>query len=162
MKKALILIDIQNDYFKGGNYPLWNSEKVLENSLDLIDKLAREKCEIIYVRHIGDKKSLFFRPNTWGIKIHKKLLEVDYSYEVIEKKYADSFYETNLDRVLQNKGVEEIFLCGMMSHNCVTFTALSKSAEKYKVKVIKNCSTSKDKVINSIAFRALETRVEVI
>lgn len=162
MKKALILIDIQNDYFDCGAYPLYNSNEVLKNSLELVKKEFQKGTLIIFVKHIGEKKSLFFRPNSKGVKIHQKLMDLDIDYKIVEKKYADSFYNTNLDEILIKNDIKEIYLGGMMSHNCVTFTALSKTAEKYKIKVIKKLLTSIDNVINTIAIRALETRVEVI
>lgn len=162
MKKALILIDIQNDYFDCGAYPLYDSNTVLKNSLELVKKEFQKGTLIIFVKHTGEKNSLFFRPNSEGVKIHQKLIDLNIDYKIVEKKYADSFYKTNLDEILIKNEIKEIYLGGMMSHNCVTFTALSKTAEKYKIKVIKKLLTSTDNVINSIAIRALETRVEVI
>ncbi len=162
MKKALILIDIQNDYFDCGAYPLYDSNTVLKNSLELVKEEFQKGTLIIFVKHIGEKNSLFFRPQSEGVKVHKKLMDLDIDYKIVEKKYADSFYNTNLDEILIKNNIKEIYLGGMMCHNCVTFTALSKTAEKYKIKVIKKLLTSIDNVINTIAIRALETRVEVI
>ncbi|MGL4868301.1 MAG: hypothetical protein ACRC4S_06610 [Cetobacterium sp.] len=42
MKKALLIIDLQNDYFPEGKFPLWNTETTLNNILETI-KICKEK-----------------------------------------------------------------------------------------------------------------------
>ena len=64
--------------------------------------------------------------------------------------------------MLEQDNVEEVLVCGMMTQNCVTHTAISKSAEKFKVCVIGDCCTSIDQMIHNIALNALSTRVAVI
>jgi len=49
------------------------------------------------------------------------------------KHFADSFEKTKLEETLAKLGVTELLLCGMMTQNCVTHTAISKAAEKYNV-----------------------------
>jgi nicotinamidase-related amidase len=58
--------------------------------------------------------------------------------------------------------VEELLICGMMTQNCVTHTAISQSAEKYKVSILTDCCTTVDRMIHSIALHALSTRVELV
>lgn len=84
------------------------------------------------------------------------------NFKIVIKKYADSFYETELEEVLDRVGVDEIMICGMMTHNCVTHTAISTKAFKYRVKVIRECCTTVTEIINEIALNALSIRVELV
>jgi len=53
-------------------------------------------------------------------------------------------------------------VCGMMTQNCVTHTAISKAAEKYKVAVLEDCCASVSEMLHLIALRALSTRVALL
>ena len=59
-------------------------------------------------------------------------------------------------------GVEEIIITGMMTHNCVIFTSLSKSAEKYQVKIIPECTTTIDPMVHNFALAGLSIRVPFV
>ena len=77
------------------------------------------------------------------------------------KAYADSFYQTNLDQILSDLGATKLFVCGMMTQNCVTHTAISKAAEKYEVVILPDCCTTVDAMIHNIALRAVSTRLKL-
>ena len=164
MKKALIIIDLQNDYFEGGKFPLWNTSVVLENIKIAIKKANEANVPIVFVQHIVPKASgglaPFFNEGTEGAKIHKDLLELVPNPKVVTKTFADGFYETKLEEVLSELGIEKMIVCGMMTQNCVTHTAISKSAEKYKVSILPECTTTVDEMIHNIALHAVSTRVE--
>ena len=81
---------------------------------------------------------------------------------MVVKAFADSFHQTNLEETLAGLGVNELLLCGMMTQNCVTHTAISKSAEKYAVTVLTDCCTTVDQMIHLIALNALSTRVTLM
>ena len=81
---------------------------------------------------------------------------------VVVKEFADSFYRTGLEEVLSGLGVTELLVCGMMTQNCVTHTAISKAAEKYTVTVLPDCCTTVDAMIHNIALHALSTRVALL
>jgi nicotinamidase-related amidase len=78
---------------------------------------------------------------------------------VVIKRFADSFHQTTLDETLQGAGAEELLVCGMMTQNCVTHTAISKAAEKYKVAVLPDCCTTVSEILHLIALHTLSTRV---
>ncbi len=162
MKKALLIIDIQNDYFPGGSYPLWNSEATL-SQIESAIKLAHDSgVAVVHIQHVADESrgiAPFFNKNTEGVKIHDRILAAAPGAPIVIKNYADSFYETNLEETLTSLGPEELLVCGMMTQNCVTHTAISKSAETYKVSVLQDCCTSVDEMIHLIALNAVSTRV---
>ena len=162
MTKALLLIDVQNDYFPDGAYPLWNTNQILDNILSVINLAQEQQIPIIHIQHVADEAAgiaPFFNKNTDGVKIHPKVLEAAPEAKVITKSYADSFEKTDLQKNLLNLGISHLFLAGMMTQNCVTHTALSKSANEYKVSVITDCCTTVDEMLHNIALHALSTRV---
>ncbi|WP_099191974.1 cysteine hydrolase family protein [Tepidibacter mesophilus] len=165
MKKALLVIDLQNDYFPDGKFPLWNTEKTLDNIEKAIFKAESNNVPVIIIQHIADISqgiAPFFNEGTEGVDVHPRILKATPNGNVVIKSYADSFYKTNLDEVLSEFGVEELLVCGMMTQNCVTHTAISKSAEKYSVKILPDCCTTVNEHIHLIALRAVSTRIEFV
>lgn len=163
MKKALLVIDLQNDYFEGGKFPLWNTEKTLANVVTAINKANSKGVPVIHIQHIADPKAgiaPFFNEGTEGAKIKSEVLNAAPHGKIVIKYYADSFYQTNLEEVLTELGVEELLVCGMMTQNCVTHTAISKDAEKYKVTIIPECCTTVNEAIHMIALHAVSTRIQ--
>lgn len=162
MKKALIVIDIQNDYFENGKLPLWNTENTLNNVEKAIEKANANNIPVVLVQHAADGNSALFSEGTKGAKIHPRILKAAPNAKKVIKRFADSFHKTNLGEVLSQLGVEEILVCGMMTQNCVIFTAISKEAEKYSVKILPDCCTTVNEQIHLIALRGVSTRVELL
>jgi len=162
-KPALIVIDIQNDYFPDGRFPLANTEVTLKNIEASINKAKEKSMPVILVQHISsNEKAPFFVKGTDGAKIHQKILDLVPDAPIVTKEYADSFFETNLEEILKKQDVTDLLVCGMMTQNCVTHTAVSKSAENYKVSVLGDCCSTVSDMINAIALRAFVTRLPVI
>ena len=164
MKKGLLIIDIQNDYFPEGGYPLWNTEATLMGIVKAIEKAKKDDVAIILIQHIADSKlgiAPFFNEATDGAAIHKTIIEAAPDAPVVVKKYADSFHQTQLEQTLTELCVTELYICGMMTQNCVTHTAISKQAEKYHVSILQDCCTSVDEMIHLIALNAVSTRIDV-
>jgi nicotinamidase-related amidase len=165
MKKALLLIDLQNDYFPGGKFPLWNTAAVLTNVEQAIKAARTKGIPVIHIQHIANPKmgiAPFFNQGTAGAQIHPRLLAAAPDAPIVVKEYADSFVGTKLEETLSGLGVDELLVCGMMTQNCVTHTAISKSAEKYKVSILPDCCTTVDEMIHNIALHALSTRVPLV
>lgn len=157
MKKALLVIDVQNDYFPEGKFPLWNTEEVLNKVEKAIEKAKSKDIPVILVQHVIENGP-FFNRGTEGVKIHPRILKAAAGSNIVTKTFADSFHETNLEEILSDLGVKELLVCGMMTQNCVTHTAISKAAEKYSVNVLTDCCTTVNEPIHLFAIDALTTR----
>ncbi len=165
MKKALLLIDLQNDYFAGGLFPLWNTEKTLENIIAAIKQAKSAGVEIIHIQHIANPDAgiaPFFNKGTSGADVHPAILSAAPNCPVVVKEYADGFHKTELEAVLSSRGIGELLVCGMMTQNCVTHTAISKAAEKYKVSILTDCCTTVNQLIHLIALHAVSTRLPLV
>ena len=164
-KQALIVIDLQNDYFPEGKFPLWNTESTLVNVETAIAKAQAKKIPVIHVQHVADASkgiAPFFNEGTTGVEIHPRILAAAPNGIVVTKAFADSFYRTTLEATLSKLGIDELLICGMMTQNCVTHTAISKAAEKYTVKILSDCCTTVSQMIHLIALNAVSTRVTLV
>lgn len=164
-KPALIVIDLQNDYFADGKFPLWNSEATLNNIESAIGKAKAKGIPIVLVQHIanaGKGIAPFFNEGTSGAAVHPRILAAAADAPVVIKEFADGFHDTTLEATLAQLGIDELMICGMMTQNCITHTAISRSADKYKVSVLPDCCTTVSEILHKIALNALSTRLALV
>jgi nicotinamidase-related amidase len=162
--KALLVIDLQNDYFPGGKFPLWNTEATLRNIERAIEEARSRNIPVVIVQHVaGGSRGIapFFNAGTAGADVHPRILAAAARAPVVVKQFADSFVNTTLEDTLAGLEATELLVCGMMTQNCVTHTAISKSAEKYRVSILADCCTTVSEMLHNIALHALSTRVTV-
>ena len=164
-QRALIVIDLQNDYFPDGRFPLWNTEAVLAQVESAIARARAQGVPVILVQHIADAPNgaaPFFNAGTSGVELHPRILAAAPDAVVVTKAQADGFLNTTLEEKLAELGVEELLVCGMMTQNCVTHTAISRSAEKYKVSILTDCCTTVNEILHLIALNAVSTRLALV
>jgi nicotinamidase-related amidase len=165
MSTTLLIIDIQNDYFPEGKFPLWNTGVTLRNIEHAIAKANAKMVPVIIMQHIADGSkgtAPFFNAGTAGAEVHPRILQAAPQAPIIVKKFADGFLHTTLEEALTKLGTTDLLICGMMTQNCVTHTAISKSAEKYSVAILADCCTTVDEMIHKIALNAVSTRVHLV
>jgi len=163
-KKTLIVIDLQNDYFPGGAFPLWNADGTLANVARAVETAKAAGIPVILVQHVADPSrgiSPFFNAGTQGVELHPAVREAAGNARVVVKAHADGFLDTELEEILKESETEELLICGRMTQNCVTHTAISKAAERYRVTVLADCCTTVSEMIHLIALNALAPRVRV-
>ena len=143
MKKALIVIDLQNDYFPGGKMQLDNTQEVLENTNKLIKYAREQEYKIYFIQHIAKKEDApFFVRNTQGVKLYNKLdLQNDL---VIIKNYPNSFRETNLHEELLKHNIQDLLICGAMTHMCIDTTTRAAFDLGYKCTLVSDCCATKE------------------
>jgi nicotinamidase-related amidase len=118
MKQALLIIDVQNDYFKNGKMELVGPDQALEKIKQLEQYFSEKNLPIIYVQHINPSQASFFQENTDGVLLHPELNAQNDALIVI-KHYPNSFLETNLDELLKAHQIEQLVITGMMTHMCI-------------------------------------------
>jgi len=143
MAKALLVIDVQNDYFYGGNMELVEIEKALAKTNKLIAYARENHHKIYFIQHIATKEEAsFFIPNTKGVALHDGLERSDEI--VITKHYPNSFRETGLDEILKKEQISELMVCGAMSHMCIDSTVRAGFDLGYKITLFSDACATRD------------------
>lgn len=143
MNKALLIIDVQNDYFSNGRCELHQPESALVAIKRLLFYFRKQHLPVFYIQHIADQNASFFVENTQGVKLHPDLVPLD-TEKVIVKHYPDSFLKTALQNELNKADISELVICGMMSHMCIDTTVRTASSLGYTITLISDACATKD------------------
>jgi nicotinamidase-related amidase len=144
MKPGLILIDIQNDYFAGGNMELLDMERAADNAKKLLALFRNATLPLFHIQHIStDPTAAFFQPNTAGVEINERVLPQSGEI-VIKKHFPNSFRETGLFKNLENSGIEVVVICGAMSHMCIDATTRAAFDFGFDCIVIEDACATRD------------------
>jgi nicotinamidase-related amidase len=153
-KSALIVVDIQNDYFPGGKWPLVGVDAAADNAARIINATRDAGDLVVHIRHeFTSDEAPFFTPNSEGAKLHPKVLNQP-NEPVVLKHFVNSFRETELKQILDQHGIEELVVVGAMSHMCVDGVTRAAADMGYKVKVIHDACASRDLAFNGTTVPA--------
>ena len=155
MKKALIIIDMQNDYFAGGKMELVGIDEALSNTLRLIEFAKKKKYEIFFIKHIALRENAsFFLPKSEGVELHRALHIQDGS--IITKHYPNSFRETILMQELEDKGIKNLIVCGAMTHMCIDTTVRAGFDLEFHIELVTDACATKDLLFNDEVIPAID------
>lgn len=119
MKKALIVIDIQNDYFPAGRMALDGMEAAARNCQALLERFRTQKKPTFIIQHIFNSPTApFFAPGSFGAEIHGSVAPTSQD-KVIVKSAINCFHDTGLLQGLRQASVDNVVVCGAMSHMCI-------------------------------------------
>ncbi len=122
MKRALVLVDIQNDYFPGGAMELFAMQSAADNAARLLDAFRTRNELIIHVKHSSKRAGAgFFLPGTKGAEINPCVAPLAGELTVT-KHFPNSFRDTGLADLLNVQEIKDIIICGAMTHMCVDST----------------------------------------
>jgi len=123
MKTALLLIDIQNDYFPGGKMELEGPGEAAEKAALLLQCFRDHELDTVHIQHVSTRPDAgFFIPGDRGTDIHDSVAHFE-GEPLVQKHYPNSFRETNLLELLKGWGIQRLIITGMMTHMCVDATA---------------------------------------
>ena len=123
MTTALIIIDIQNDYFPGGRMELVGAEAAGRRAKEALAFFRSRNLPVVHIRHLSARPTAtFFLPDTSGIEIHSCVAPLPGETAFV-KHFPNSFRETPLLEHLHGLGLERLVLAGMMTSMCVDATA---------------------------------------
>lgn len=142
--KALLVIDVQNDYFPGGKSELVGSLKALEAIKSAIHFFRKKQLPVIFIQHVNTSSgAAFFIPDTFGVEIHQDIAPLE-NEPVIVKHAPNSFFETSLLDFLRSEGINELVVCGMMTHMCIDTTVRAARDHKIPVTLLYDACATKD------------------
>ena len=144
MNKALVIIDLQNDYFPGGKNELVNSTEASLKAKELLTAFREKNLPVIHVQHLSVRPgSTFFVPGTPGAEIHDNVKPAE-GEKIVVKSFPNSFRETDLQEYLKSLQIDHLVVAGMMSHMCVDATVRASKDFGYAVSVAADACATKD------------------
>ena len=156
MKPALLLVDIQNDYFPGGNMELMNIDKASSNARLLLDKFRDQDLQTFHIQHtFQDDSAGFFISDTEGSEIHGSVDPLP-GETVIPKHFPNSFRETNLLEQLKATNITDLVICGAMSHMCIEATTRAAADLEFKCVVVQDACATRDIEFQGKAVSAVD------
>ena len=156
MKSALVLIDLQNDYFPGGAMELAGMTQAAANAQKLLAARRQARLPIFHIQHLAlGRGATFFRPDTPGVEIHDSVRPLP-GEALIQKHYPNAFRDTGLLEALQTAGGGELIIAGAMSHMCVDATTRAAFDYGFFCTVIHDACASRDLVFEGLTIPAAQ------
>jgi nicotinamidase-related amidase len=154
MKTALLLIDIQNEYFAGGKRELVGSLEAVAQARRLLDWFRRHAWPTVHIQHVSlEPDAASFLPGSNGVQIHASV-EPRPGETVIQKHYPNSFRETRLFDHLKDLAIERLVLCGMMTHMCVDATMRAGADIGFPILLAADACATRDLIYNETSIPA--------
>ena len=136
-KKALVIIDIQNDITK-------NYKDVIGNINKAIDWAADNDIHVVYIRHENlSAGTRTFKPGTHGAELASDLKIV--SSNVFTKYKGNALSSEDFTDFISQNGIRDFYITGADAVACVKSTCYNLCKANYAVNVISDCVTSYDK-----------------
>lgn len=121
MKRALLVIDVQNEYFTGA-LPITHPVGHLETILRVMDAAAGRVPIVVIQHHFPQPEMPFFQKGAPGWQLHPEVSQRPSDLR-IEKTLPGSFTGTVLEAWLRERGIDTVAIAGYMSHMCCDTTA---------------------------------------
>ena len=161
MKKAIIVVDMIND-FVTGKFGSPRAQKIVANIADLLKKARKQGVPIIYLRdaHAPTDREM----DIWGQHAMKgtqgseivSQLKPEKNDIVIEKKWYSGFVETELQATLKGLGADTLIILGVSTDICVQNNVGHAYFSGYKTIVPLDCTASIDEVVQEEAIKYMK------
>ncbi len=144
MKKALLLVDIQNDYFPGGRMELVGMKEAASQARALLAAFRQRQWPTYHIQHVSLRKgAAFFIPGTPGVEIHASIAPRP-GETIINKHFPNSFRDTGLKERLAAAEVGELVVCRAMSHMCIDASSRAAVDHGFSCVVIHDACATRD------------------
>lgn len=154
MNTALLIIDIQKDYFPGGKFPLVEPLAAAKKAYDLLQCFREHDGYHVHIQHISlSPTATFFIKGDSGSDIHDAVAHFE-GEPIVYKHYPNSFRETNLLEMLKGWGIERVVITGMMTHMCVDATSRAAADFGFKVLIAEDACATRDLEFNGTTIPA--------
>ena len=158
MTTALLVIDIQRDYFDGGAMQLPGAEAAGAQAARVLRSCRDGNRFVVHLQHIWDApEATFMIPGTSGVEIHPDVVPVD-GEPLLTKELPNGFIGTELETVLRARGVAELTIVGMMSNMCVDATARAASDLGFEVTVVHDACAAADLEFADVSVPAAQVQ----
>ncbi len=151
-KKALLVIDVQNEMFQAGN-EVFKGNELLRGIKTIIKQARAIGIPVIYIQH-NEPAGYSLESGTYLWEIHSEITPREGDI-IVQKNTPDSFLKTTLEEELKRRGIEHLILMGIQTEVCVDTTCRSAFSKGYKVTLVSdlhstwpNSELSAEQIIN--------------
>ena len=162
MTTALLIIDIQNDYFPGGAMALHAPDAAAAQAAKLLAAFRKRASPVIHMQHLSVRPgATFFIPGTKGAEIHASVRPAP-GETVFQKNFPNSFRETPLLEHLRGAGISQLVIAGMMTHMCVDTTTRAAADLGFACSLAHDACATKALSFNGIQASAEQVQVSYL
>lgn len=139
-KRALVVIDVQNDYFGGGlpiEYP--PPSRSLPNIARAMDAARAAGVPVVVVQNTARSGAPVFDKGRPGWELHDSVAARPRDH-YIEKQLPSVFAGTDFDAWLRERGIDTLSVTGYMTHNCDASTVFEAAHRGYRVEFLHDAS----------------------
>jgi nicotinamidase-related amidase len=155
MKEALLVIDVQNEYFTG-KLPVTHPVGSLDKILKAMDWAHEGRVPVIVIRHTSTPpEATTFRKDTHGWELHDEIKR-RHADVIIDKTLPGSFTGTTLDNWLRERGITMVTIVGYMTQMCCDTTARQAFHRNYAVNFLSDATGTLDISNHAGAITAAE------
>lgn len=140
---ALVIIDVQNEYFPGGKLLIPDGQRVLEKNQQLVDFARSHAMPLFFVQHLGPEDSPIFAKGS-GFDDFHPALQPQTGDRIIQKATPSSFVGTELESQLKAAGIQQLIVSGLMTHMCVSSTARDAVPKGFNVIIPDDACATRD------------------
>lgn len=141
-KRALIVIDVQNEYVTGNlriEYP--DVQLSLANIARAMDAASAAGIPIVVVQHLAPETSPLFARGSERAALHPEVAGRPFDFHV-EKSMASALTNTSLATWLRDRQIDTLTVVGYMTHNCDISTVVQAHHEGWAVELLHDASGS--------------------
>jgi len=158
MKRSFIIVDVQNDYFPDGKMELVGMQAAAEKARYALDLFRKKKTPIFHIQHLSSRPgATFFLPGTQGAEINDSVTP-QRGESIIPKHFPNAFRDTALQEQLQRLEVEEVIICGAMTHMCIDTTVRAAFDLGFRCLVLSDACATKDMAYGGVAVKAQQVQ----
>ena len=132
---ALVVVDVQNGVVDGAH----ERDAVVATVGSLVEKARRERTPVVWVRHCSEELETGSDP--WQIVPE---LSPDDAEPLVDKRYGDSFEDTELEAVLSDLGVGRLLVVGAQTDACIRSTLHGALVRGYDATLVSDAHTTED------------------
>ncbi len=144
MSRALVIVDVQKDYFPGGRMELVGAEAAADHAHELLAAFRETGEPVFHVQHVFDSDDApFFTPGSEGTEIHPDV-SPEAGEPLIVKHHPNAFLDTALADHLHMADVEDVVICGMMTSMCVDASARAAADLGFRTSIAADACAAPD------------------
>lgn len=148
-RRALIVIDVQKDYFPGGAWTLPDAERTLPHIAALVERARGRGEPVAFIQHVTPAGSPVFAEGTAGIEFAAGL-DVRPGDPVFRKRHPSSFQGTELADWLAKEGIRELDVCGYMTQMCCDTTTREGYSRGFAMRLFSDATAARELAVDGI------------